>query len=93
MIDAKSFMEFFEKEYGVKFVDASTGKNALDVLKEEHICGKCQYGARGDGITSFAEDIVCVNADSCHVTDYVSENDTCELWEAAKKEENLNDEH
>ena len=35
MIDAKSFMEFFEKEYGVTFVDAQTGKKALDVITEK----------------------------------------------------------
>jgi len=34
MISAKEFMEFFEKEYNVKFVDAKTGKHALDVLSE-----------------------------------------------------------
>ena len=93
MIDAKSFMEFFEKEYGVKFVDASTGKNALDVLKEERICGKCQYGARADGVTDFVEDIVCVNGDSRHVTDFRMNDDTCELWESEEKEEELHDEH
>jgi hypothetical protein len=34
MINAKSFMEFFEKEYDVKFVDAKTGRNARDVVEE-----------------------------------------------------------
>ena len=34
MIDAKSFMEFFEKEYGVTFVDGKTGRKALDVVAE-----------------------------------------------------------
>jgi len=34
MIDAKSFMEFFEKEFNVKFVDADTGRDALDVIAE-----------------------------------------------------------
>ena len=34
VIDEKSFMEFFEKEYGVKFVDAETGRKALDVVEE-----------------------------------------------------------
>ena len=33
MIDAKSFMEFFEKEYGVHFVDAQTGE-ILDIKAE-----------------------------------------------------------
>ena len=86
MIDPKSFMEFFEKEYGVKFIDVSTGKNALDVIKEDHICGKCRYGAHGDGVTMFKEDIVCVNAESRHVTDFVMKDDTCEFWEAKEKE-------
>jgi len=35
MIDAKSFVEFFEKEYGVKFVDANTGKKVLDIMAEK----------------------------------------------------------
>ena len=35
MIDAKSFMEFFEKEYGVTFVDGKTGRKALDVVAEK----------------------------------------------------------
>jgi len=34
MIDAKSFMEFFEKEYGVTFVDGKTGRKALEVVAE-----------------------------------------------------------
>ena len=34
MIDAKSFMEFFEKEYGVTFVDGKIGRKALDVAAE-----------------------------------------------------------
>ena len=34
MIDAKSFMEFFENEYGIKFIDQKTGKRAIDVIAE-----------------------------------------------------------
>ena len=34
MIDAKSFMEFFEKECNVKFVDHKTGKSVLDIIAE-----------------------------------------------------------
>ena len=34
MIDAKSFMEFFEREFNFKFVDADTGRDALDVINE-----------------------------------------------------------
>ena len=34
MIDAKSFMEFFEREFNVKFVEANTGRDALDIITE-----------------------------------------------------------
>jgi len=39
-INAKSFMEFFENQYGVKFVDSSTGEKALDLIieKEKNDC-------------------------------------------------------
>ena len=38
MIDAKSFIEFFEKECNVKFIDAETGESALDIIaKKEEI--------------------------------------------------------
>ena len=85
IIDPKRFMEFFEKQTGKKFVDVNTGRYALDIIKENQVCGKCRYGARGDGVTMFKEDIVCVNADSRFVADYVSENDTCKHWEAEEK--------
>jgi hypothetical protein len=34
MIDAKSFMEFFEKEFDVQFIDSLTGKKVLDIIAE-----------------------------------------------------------
>ena len=34
MIDAKSFMEFFEREYGVTLIDSKTGKKALEIVAE-----------------------------------------------------------
>ena len=34
MIDAKNFMEFFEKEFNVQFIDNETGKRALDIVAE-----------------------------------------------------------
>ena len=37
MIDEKSFIEFFEKEYGVIFVDSKTGMKALDVIENKKI--------------------------------------------------------
>ena len=86
MIDSKSFMEFFEKEYGVKFVDVNTGRNALDIINERRVCGKCQYIVRGDGKTLHAEDMVCANPESSHATDFRMKGDTCEHWAAAEKE-------
>ena len=34
MINAKSFMEFFERECNVVFIDQLTGKRALDIIAE-----------------------------------------------------------
>ena|GEM_PF-3581215 len=34
MINAKSFMEFFERECNVVFIDQVTGKRALDIIAE-----------------------------------------------------------
>lgn len=34
-INSKSFMEFFERQFNVKFIDIKTGKLALDVIKEK----------------------------------------------------------
>ena len=34
MINAKNFMEFFENEFNVQFVDSKTGKRALDIVAE-----------------------------------------------------------
>ena len=86
MIDTKSFMEFFEKEYGVKFVDANTGKNALDIINEKQVCGKCKHIIRGNGKSLHAEDMVCGNPESSHVCDFRSNDDTCKLWETEEEE-------
>ena len=87
MIDPKSFMEFFEKQYGVTFVDANTGKRALDIIDEKNICGMCRHIVRGDGKAIHAEDMVCVNPDSIHAGDFRANDDTCKLWETVKKGE------
>ena len=87
-INAKNFMEFFENQCGVKFVDISTGKNALDLINErekinsnERACGNCKYGAKGDGIFAHTEDIVCVNSDSPNTTEFVFADSNCDHWE------------
>ena len=86
MIDAKSFMEFFEKQYGTKFVDMKTGKNALDVINEHKTCVNCQFILKGDGKSLLVEDMVCGNSDSDYVTDFRMSDDTCENWKAAMEE-------
>ena len=43
MIDDKSFMEFFEKEFNVKFVDAKTGESAADIISRNREKNTNQY--------------------------------------------------
>ncbi len=84
-INAKNFMEFFEKECGVKFIDVNTGKRALDIIadsKSRKSCATCSWAANGDGVTIYEKDMVCVNADSRYVTDFVSADMKCDLWQA-----------
>ena len=42
-INAENFMKFFEETTGVKFVNAGTGKSALDVLAEKKSGKKSDY--------------------------------------------------
>jgi len=85
MIDAKSFMAFFEKEYGVEFKDANTGKNALNTIHKEQKCVNCTHVICGDGETLHEDDMVCGNPDSEYATCFRMHNDTCILWEAGNK--------
>ncbi|MDR0767103.1 MAG: hypothetical protein LBE57_01450 [Methanosarcinales archaeon] len=87
-INAKNFMEFFEKQCGVKFVDIEAGKTVLDIINDEEkelrnkgVCSNCKYGAKGDGVFVHVDDIVCINADSSNVADFVFSNSSCEWWE------------
>ena len=86
MIDAKSFMEFFEKQYGTKFVDMKTGRNALDVINEQRTCANCKYILKGNGETLHMDDMVCGNPDSNYVTDFLMSDDICDNWELTKEE-------
>jgi hypothetical protein len=84
-INAKNFMEFFEKECGVKFVDINTGKRALDIITDNESrrsCATCSWVANGHSIIMHEKDMVCVHADSRHVTDVVSADMKCDLWQA-----------
>jgi hypothetical protein len=86
-INAKNFMEFFEKECGVKFIDINTGKCALDIIADSESrksCGTCKWSANGDGVAIHEKDRVCVNADSRYVTDFVSGDMKCDLWQARR---------
>ncbi len=83
-LNAKSFMEFFEKEYGVEFIDSNTGKRALDIIADSESrksCATCNWVTSGDGVTVHEKDMVCVHADFRYVTDFVSEDMKCDLWQ------------
>ena len=75
MIDAKSFMEFFEKEYGVTFVDGKTGRKALEVAAENAKSISNPYNDpayKSDNDRFLEEEEECsmkilVDADSCPV--------------------------
>ena len=84
MINPKSFMEFFEKECGVQFIDTESGKKALDIIaekEEKKNCLNCNYGHHGDGVNLHKDDTICVKAGSEHVADWVSDSNICDLWE------------
>jgi hypothetical protein len=92
MIDAESFMEFFEQNCGVKFMDAQTGQSALSVLRAKkrnknlHAggCLKCNWARKGDGVWLHEEDTVCVNPDSEKLADWVTSSDCCDFWQEKK---------
>jgi hypothetical protein len=86
MIDEKNFMEFFEKEYGVSFVDVNTGRKVLNIIKENRVCERCEHVIQGDGKTLHVGDMVCNNPKSVHVTDFRFSDDGCTLWEVTKNE-------
>jgi len=86
MIDPKSFIEFFEKEYGVKFVDAKTGKSALEIINQKKTCGTCKHVAKGASKILHADDMVCANPDSVHASDFMTDDDCCEFWKSEKKD-------
>ena len=95
-INAKNFMEFFETEYGVKFVDSVTGENVLESFNKreatanvERTCGNCAFSARGDGISSHVDDNVCTSSDSPNVAEFIFANSCCDHWkhDANKKVE------
>jgi hypothetical protein len=89
-INAKNFIEFFEKECGVEFIDALTGERALDLIgknaKEisKQICLNCKFAARNEEFVN--EDLVCVNDRSPNVADFVFGDTSCNYWETKSGE-------
>jgi hypothetical protein len=87
-INAKNFMEFFQNQLGVTFVDIATGKNALDLILEqgeasavERLCKTCEYCKCGDGVFAHVEDMICVNPKSENLGEFILSDDRCVLWE------------
>ncbi|NLT47642.1 MAG: hypothetical protein GXX92_04445 [Clostridiales bacterium] len=84
MKSLKDLIESFEDTFGVSFVDEKTGKKILDLIaidEQKKNCMTCKWAMNGDGKNLHEEDTVCVNGDSEHVTERVTENMTCDLWE------------
>jgi len=87
VIDDKSFIEFCEREFNVKFVDQTTGRNALEIIKEQKYQGKCQNCAsalHGDGVMLHLGDIICGDDRSDHCADWVNSDYSCEFWESTE---------
>ena len=90
MIDPKAFMKFFAEEFGVKFVEAKTGRNAIEVVEgmeeekaksENRTCAFCRWVLVGDGSGVAKGDLICGNDSSEYLADWVSKDRTCKLWE------------
>ncbi len=82
-------MEFFEKEFNVKFIDLKTGKKALDIIKgKERNGNNCKWIIYGDGQYLHEEDSVCGNNESDYLADFVNGEMTCEFWsQGSEKDE------
>ena len=81
-INARNFMELFQSQYGIEFIDAGTGKRALDMIfeKEQNLCTTCKFAARGDGKFVHLDDMICTNDESEQVTEFVSVDSGCDQW-------------
>jgi hypothetical protein len=82
LINARNFMEFFQNQYGIEFIDAITGKRALDLIhkKEQNLCSTCKFAAEGDGKFVHLDDMICTNGESERVTEFVSADSSCDQW-------------
>ena len=81
-INARNFMAFFQNQYGIEFIDAITGKRALDLIheKEQNLCSTCKFATRGDGKFVHLDDMICTNDKSERVTEFVSADSGCKQW-------------
>jgi len=50
----------------------------------EVINGVTNGAIKGDGKLLHEKDTICVNSESEYVTDWVSENNVCSVWEEAR---------
>jgi len=75
-------MEFFQNKYNIEFINADTGKRALDLIpeKEQNLCSTCKFAARGDGKYVHLDDMICTNDGSEWVTEFVSADSSCDQW-------------
>ncbi|MFA5577828.1 MAG: hypothetical protein WC983_11280 [Tissierellaceae bacterium] len=83
-ITSKEFVGFFKKEFNINFIDAKTGKNVLEIIKENEKkknCLNCYWSMSGDGVYLHKEDTICINDKSEYVTDWMSDEIVCEFWE------------
>jgi hypothetical protein len=81
MIDAKSFMEFFERTQNVTFVDSNTGERILGSCSaEKRNCASCKWLIQGDGVHLHDEDTVCGNGESEYATEWVAAEHSCPQW-------------
>jgi hypothetical protein len=92
VINAKSFMEFFERENGIIFIDTTTGEKALDIIRaqeeqksKKQICCNCEYAVKGDGKFAHIQDLICANGNSPNVSDFMTAKTTCNYWEQRKE--------
>ena len=86
-INAKSLMAFFEKEYGVNWIEHTTERGALDIITErkqqsfqKHVCGTCRFMIYGDGEYTSVEDMICSSAHSPQAREFVKYDSYCDHW-------------
>ena len=92
-INAKSLMEFFEKELGVTCIENNTGQRALDIIAEQKqqalqncVCETCCFMVHGDGKYTFVEDMICANLRSSQAAEFVMCDSSCGHWASIDNE-------